>query len=557
MARADLPGSGRKGPSGPLREKRTGFSLSRRLALPSQPALTPLPVIFTLPSFFTGSPGCFPMLTQQRLFFLLVACGVCSAAVSADDLADRFPLSVRVTASHTYLRAGPSNDFYPTERLLHGDTLEVWAVDPAGYCAVRPVSGSFSWLRAADVDDEAVLDGQTDNDHVSESASDPRQSFVGVVVTDGAVSRVGSQLNDLRHVAQVRLEAGERVRVLHTVRISEGRHAGLWAQIEPPAGEYRWVRATDIALPPDLVPPRPENLSAEAETASAAANARAALRDVGDALAEVIQTAGEQPDEPTLGGAAIVDPPAPQPLGPLPMAKRLFSGWLPLGTSVLDPTAPASPVAVSGAVASSGDELTDLDLALSLAVSGPSESWNLAPLRERLRTAAQRTTTQDERLRAEAMDARLARFESIQVRQRALIAGAGGDTSPLRLGGMWSSLSEIGSRPIRPGVFPGGVPADGQPTWTPPEQMETTGRLATVVSRRPDAPRWAIVDGNNNVVAFVTPSPGVNLAPLVGQQVSVRGAKGYMPEYKRPYMVATEARPRLASAPTSSTDSIR
>jgi hypothetical protein len=87
--------------------------------------------------------------------------------------------------------------------------------------------------------------------------------------------------------------------------------------------------------------------------------------------------------------------------------------------------------------------------------------------------------------------------------------------------------------------------------------METTGRLATVVSRRPDAPRWAIVDGNNNVVAFVTPSSGVNLAPLVGQQVSVRGARGYMPEYKRPYMVATEARPRLATVPPSSTDTIR
>jgi hypothetical protein len=41
----------------------------------------------------------------------------------------------------------------------------------------------------------------------------------------------------------------------------------------------------------------------------------------------------------------------------------------------------------------------------------------------------------------------------------------------------------------------------------------------------------------------------VNLAPLVGQQVSVRGSKGYMPEYKRPYLVAAEARTRIASVP--------
>jgi hypothetical protein len=57
------------------------------------------------------------------------------------------------------------------------------------------------------------------------------------------------------------------------------------------------------------------------------------------------------------------------------------------------------------------------------------------------------------------------------------------------------------------------------------------------------------VDEHNNVLAFITPQAGVNLAPLVGQQVSVRGARGYMPEYKRPYLVAAEARTRIAAAP--------
>ncbi len=75
-------------------------------------------------------------------------------------------------------------------------------------------------------------------------------------------------------------------------------------------------------------------------------------------------------------------------------------------------------------------------------------------------------------------------------------------------------------------------------------------RLATVVSRRPDAPRWTLVDEHNNILAFIAPQSGVNLAPLVGQQVSVRGSKGYMPEYKRPYLVASEARTRIASVPT-------
>ena len=214
-------------------------------------------------------------------------------------------------------------------------------------------------------------------------------------------------------------------------------------------------------------------------------------------------------------------------------------------------TSSPPPAVSAGAAAASGDELADIDLALSLAVTGQSESWNLAPLRERLRLAATRATSQADRSRAQAIDARLARFESIQSQQKGLQVAAAAQPEPLRLGGMWSSLSTLGSRPVRPGVLPGGQPAGGQPTWTPPDQMETTGRLATVISRRPDAPRWAVVDNANNVIAFVTPQPGVDLGPLVGQQVSVRGARGYMPEYKRPYLVASEARVRMASLPPS------
>jgi hypothetical protein len=496
------------------------------------------------------------MGTRHLIALLAMACVALSRAVAcaADDVpqpaAAKLPVTVRVTAASTYLRAGPSDDFYPTERLTSGQELDVWAIDPAGYCAVQPVAGSFSWLRACDVDAEAALATEPSEARTRRGGGVP---FTGVVVTDGAVSRVGSQLNALRHVAQVQLEAGERVRVLEEVRIPEGRHAGLWVRIEPPSGEYRWVRCADVSLPAELAPPKPV-AAAEAETAAAAAEAIDALRDAGAAVAKVVTVAGEA----TAQAEPIAEAGIPQTLNPLPAAKKLFAGWLPLGASVFDPNAAAPPGAVSaGAVAASGDELADIDLALSLAVTGPSDSWNLTPLRERLRVAASRTTTQAERTRAEAIDARLARFESVQSRQRAIVAGPPGDPSPLRLGGMWSSLSAIGSRPVRPGVLPGGAPGDGTPTWTPPEQMETTGRLATVVSRRPDAPRWAVVDDANNVLAFVTPSPGMNLASLVGQQVSVRGAKGYMPEYKRPYMVATEARPRLATAPSSPTDAIR
>lgn len=465
-------------------------------------------------------------------------------AAAGEEIA-ALPITVRVSAPHTYLRAGPSDDFYPTERLAFGIPVEVWAFDESGYCAVRPVQGSFSWMRRCDVE---CTTASTPGD----VAATPT---VGVVVTDAAVARVGSQLNDLRHVTQVALEAGERVTVLESVTIPDGRHAGDWVRIEPPAGEFRWVRVDDLALPPEFTGVVQPAEPAAGAGLAAAGEAIAAIRDAGNAVqqavAEINVPAPDQPPPIATPAAALpAEPAQPSLLNPLPLATKMFAGWLPRGTNVFEGQGTVVPTAVSaGAAATSADELTDIDLALSLAVAGPTESWNLAPLRERLRLAATRATSESERTRAVAVDARLARFEAIEARQKALAADTPADPSSLRLGGMWSSLSALGSRPVRPGVLPGGQPAGGQPTWTPPDQVETTGRLATVISRRPDAPRWALVDGQNNVLVFVTPQPGVNLAPLVGQQVSVRGAKGYMPEYKRPYLVATEARTRIASVP--------
>jgi hypothetical protein len=329
------------------------------------------------------------------------------------------------------------------------------------------------------------------------------------------------------------------------VTVAQGRHAGEWLRVAPPAGEFRWAWAADLGLPENLAPVvEPEPAAAGLAVAG---EALAAIRDAGAAVTQAVAEAEQAAPITAAGG-----PPAglAEPQG---MA-RLISGWLPRGTNMFDLSPPEAPPAVAGAAPVPADELADVDLALSLAVAGPSEDWNLEPIRDRLRLTAARATTAEERTRAEAIDTRLARFEAIQARQVTLAQGPPGDPSPLRLGSMWSSLSAVGSRPVRPGVLPGGRPADGRPDWTPPDQIETTGRLATVISRRPDAPRWALVDGENNVLVFVTPRPGVSLAPMVGQQVTVRGAEGYMPEYKRPYLVASEARPRIASAPPTRGD---
>jgi hypothetical protein len=341
--------------------------------------------------------------------------------------------------------------------------------------------------------------------------------------------------------------------VLDEVRVQEGRHKGLWLKVAPPAGEFRWARLEELDLPVGLAPRTSDVISSNdipvGGVPAGIGKVREtvdAWREVSDSLSQVMTVAGQLPvEEPEA-------PEEPSQFGGIAGAHRLLADWMPVGSGLFD-MSPQEPAVTpqAGPQLAPTDELSDIDLALSLAVTGPSQNWNLEALRDRLRVASARAATGTERLRAEAIDARLARFETIQGRHQALAARDKVEPSPLRIGSLWSSLGGIGSRPVRPGVMTGGKPADGQNTWTPPDYVETNGRLATVVSRRPDAPRWAIVDINNNVLAFVTPSANVNLAPMVGQQITVRGAKGYMPEYKRPYVVASEAQLRMATTPTS------
>jgi hypothetical protein len=172
-----------------------------------------------------------------------------------------------------------------------------------------------------------------------------------VVVTDAAVARVGSQINDLRHVTQVALEAGERVKIIDEVRIATGRHAGDWLRIEPPAGEFRWTRGEDLALPPELAPVAVPADAAPAAGIAAAGEALEALRDAGTAVTQAVAEFD-----------ARSAPEAPQPVEPPTGMGRLLAGWLPRGTNVFDRAAPpAPPPAVSaGANAAAGDELADI-----------------------------------------------------------------------------------------------------------------------------------------------------------------------------------------------------
>jgi uncharacterized protein YraI len=158
---------------------------------------------------------------------LLAALVALAGAAPAAEL--DFPYEAYVNSDDVYVRSGPGRDYYPTDKLRKGDTVDVYRHDPGGWMAVRPPRGSFSWVSSRHLD---LLEDE-----------------LAAVNSQRVVARVGSALSDVRDVIQVRLERDEKVELLEPPTGDSP-----WCKIAPPAGEFRWVFAKylDRDLPADL-----------------------------------------------------------------------------------------------------------------------------------------------------------------------------------------------------------------------------------------------------------------------------------------------------------------
>lgn len=139
-----------------------------------------------------------------------------------------FPYNVYTVSGGTAVRSMPSDEAYPTAVLPPRTELQVWRHDPNGWLAVRPPPGSFSLIEAKHL----------------QATSDPN---VFAVTTDRAKAWVGTEVDDDHTpIWQVRLQRSERVAVISSLIIQEEGGEQTWYQIEPPAGEFRWVHQDDL-----------------------------------------------------------------------------------------------------------------------------------------------------------------------------------------------------------------------------------------------------------------------------------------------------------------------
>jgi hypothetical protein len=145
---------------------------------------------------------------------------------------------------------------------------------------------------------------------------------------------------------------------------------------------------------------------------------------------------------------------------------------------------------------------------------------------------------------------RVAAFESVQSRYRTLppslqivAAGVatGAATSIFNGDAPTSELqARIRSDLGRDARDNGITPTPGGPNSSAVEALyDAVGTLKPVVSRRQNAPQFALIGDNGEVVTFVTAAPDVNLQAYVGQRIGVRGSRGFMPEFRRSHVVAS------------------
>jgi uncharacterized protein YraI len=393
-----------------------------------------------------------------------------------------FPYKAYVNTADVYVRSGPGEDYYPTDKLKLGQEIEIYRHDPGGWFAVRPPEGNFSWVAARYLDQQP--------------------NHLAKVNADRVATRVGSRFSDARDVIQVRLQKGELVEILQTKSETDGQgQSATWCKIAPPSGEFRWVfgKYVDPEYPRDGV--------------------RKARNNVSPTAATSVSTGGV----PTIRAESVT----PAPSGETAAAPRMLAP--PPSVAADEPVAAAESPAVAPAMTPMRHyspeeyqkELDNINLDLSIMLAEETSVWNFEQLSPRANALLETAQTAVERGRARLLANKIARFEEIKQRYDS-VTNMRQDVD--RRDAQLAQLSQ--------------QRAEAAQANDPGQRFDGTGRLVRVNTMAVGAPRYALVDTNNQVLCYVSPAPGVNLQYYLGRTVGVHGVRGYMPEQRAQHVMA-------------------
>lgn len=457
---------------------------------------------------------------MMRAIWILPFTALCLCVGTAEAQEVR-PYTASVAADDAPIHSGPGRNYYVTGRLRRGAEVEVYRHDADGWLAIRPPDGSFSL--------------------VGSRYLRPGTGGVATVLEDQVGARVGSLESPDRDVVQVRLTRGEEVELLEPAPVKSPNSRQTWYMISPPAGEFRWIhesrivggRTAEDAAAPRRLPnhdnerplhadqsSRDEGLEEESYEDSSPRGTKLATFQIDRNRAPARQSTEETDDE----GWTSRDRPA-APIEPAAVERQREPRERPIDAEV----PPTEPVTRAGSLRA---ELDSIELALSQMVAQDSSRWDFTQINRRAERLLDQSATAVERGRSRLLLRKIARFEDIAQ-----------GYADVRKSGMRS-------RPIAPQNAPEFAPAEPAPpvATTRPrssfrdEQRASdqvgVGRLTQVMSRRPGAPLFALVDENRQVRYFVTPSAGINLRSYVGKQVEISGLATYNRDFSKQLLTA-------------------
>ena len=489
------------------------------------------------------------LITPNRFWMLLSILSLSVSTVTAQQ----FPYVAYITSDQAYVRSGPSQRYYPTGQIPQGFAVEVYRHDGDGWCAVRPPEGSYSLVPSHQV----------------------RTVAAGVVeiIEDNVVTRVGSSLAPDRSAVQVLLPKGEQLEVMPASPTDDPR----WVRIAAPAGEFRWIAANDLSRqPPMEVTPTSETPSSGWTRQNPHAYSN---NDEPNAFNHLNQAVNDNPTGLQFGTPTLLPKNEPAKLmtkdpnemeivegSPAQLQLTQFQsqalGTSPpslLGdgpqTSALNPAQPR--VRFHGLTPTTMikvGSVEELELRLSQAVVSQPQQWNLEPLEAAANDLLAETSTPAVRAQLREVLERIARFKEVQQRynnptpptisERNPVASTPEATEePRGLTGQSLNIRELARKDLatspraRPQAARASTSSIDEPLY------DAAGILKPVVSKREQAPQYALVDEKGKVVSFVTPTPDLNLQPYVGRRVGVNGTRGYMPEYRRAHVTAGRVSP--------------
>jgi hypothetical protein len=414
--------------------------------------------------------------------------------------------------------------------------VEVHRVRPDGWLAIRPTRDSFSWLFARHV---KLLDGG-----------------LAEVNKDGVASRIGSRLGDERNAVQVRLKRGEVVEILGE-QTDDGKK---WYKVAPPAGEFRWIHQRDVTQrepahrPVVTVSNSSENVPDGTADIQLAAETGPVATEIW--RASPLGTTANSTSQAPVGDVAA--PPLAAVVNPLGDESKALEKVPSESQSTAAPPGPndallpqPTPNPNTPTENASTRRLTELEMRLSRIVAEPPATWQIEPLESELEQLLGTAQTVAERNAIQITLSKVDRFASIgrRYRQMAPDVARSLDRSTMPTAGIPFGAG-AGDPRTTADIASGSQPsaagqsiADGGQLTEDSSRYDAVGVLRPVVSKRPGAPQFALLNDRGQVVSFVTPTPDVNLQPYVGHRVGITGTRGFIPEFQRAHVTAGRVAP--------------